>query len=145
MSCTCSNPENQNHYDNAKHKNSNHEINPPFIPVPWWHSGHHAGPQLAGSGTKSAPPPLSREETVLVQVTATVQAMDPAKREVTLKGPLGNVVTFVVEERVKRLDEVMKRHAASSCLHRRQGSRWVVAALPGSSHTFNGQARTVQV
>jgi hypothetical protein len=39
-------------------------------------------------------------------VTAKVEAIDQAKREVTLKGPLGNVVTFVVDERVKRLNEV---------------------------------------
>src|SRR5258705_128071 len=43
--------------------------------------------------TKPASPPLSREETVLVEITATVQAIDTEKREVTLKGPLGNVVT----------------------------------------------------
>jgi len=42
----------------------------------------------------------------LVTVTATVQAIDQEKREVTLKGPLGNVVTFVVDERVRRLNEV---------------------------------------
>ena len=51
-------------------------------------------------------PPLSAEDSVLVTVTATVQAIDMAKREVTLKGPLGNVVTFNVDNRVKRLNEV---------------------------------------
>jgi Cu/Ag efflux protein CusF len=50
--------------------------------------------------------PLSREDAVLVSITASVQAIDLAKREVTLKGPLGNVVTFTVDKRVKRLDEV---------------------------------------
>ncbi len=50
--------------------------------------------------------PLSAERTILVSVTAKVEAIDQAKREVTLKGPLGNVVTFVVDERVKRLNEV---------------------------------------
>ena len=50
--------------------------------------------------------PLTAEESVLVTVTATVQAIDLAKREVTLKGPLGNVVTFTVDQRVKRLGEV---------------------------------------
>ncbi len=49
---------------------------------------------------------LSAERTILVTVTAKVEALDQAKREVTLKGPLGNVVTFVVDERVKRLSEV---------------------------------------
>lgn len=32
--------------------------------------------------------------------------MGLAKREGNLKGPLGNVVTFVVDERVRRLNEV---------------------------------------
>ena len=53
-----------------------------------------------------APKPLSAERTILVTVTAKVQAIDQAKREVTLQGPLGNVVTFVVDERVRRLNEV---------------------------------------
>ena len=56
--------------------------------------------------TKPLAPPLSAERTILVTVTAKVQAIDQAKREVTLKGPLGNVVTFVVDERVRRLNEV---------------------------------------
>ena len=57
--------------------------------------------------TKSAAPkPLSAERSLLVTVTAKVEAVDQAKREVTLKGPLGNVVTFVVDQRVKRLQEV---------------------------------------
>ena len=53
-----------------------------------------------------APQSLSAERNILVTVTAKVTAIDQAKREVTLKGPLGNVVSFVVDERVKRLDEV---------------------------------------
>lgn len=48
---------------------------------------------------------LAREETVLVTVTASVEAIDHATREVTLKGPLGNTVTFTVDQRVKRLNE----------------------------------------
>ena len=54
----------------------------------------------------STPAPLTAERTILVTVTAKVEAIDQAKREVTLKGPLGNVVTFVVDDRVKRLNEV---------------------------------------
>jgi hypothetical protein len=49
--------------------------------------------------------PLSAEQTILVSVTASIEAIDQAKRVVTLKGPLGNTVTFVVDERVKRLNE----------------------------------------
>ena len=50
--------------------------------------------------------PLTREETVLVTVTASVEAIDYTNREVTLKGPLGNTVAFTVDQRVKRLNEV---------------------------------------
>ncbi len=49
---------------------------------------------------------MTREETVLVTITASVEAIDLASREVTLKGPLGNEVTFTVDQRVKRLNEV---------------------------------------
>src|SRR5262245_53725351 len=49
---------------------------------------------------------LARDDTVLVTVTASVESIDLEKREVTLKGPLGNSVTFTVDQRVKRLNEV---------------------------------------
>ena len=49
---------------------------------------------------------MSREEEVLVTMTAKVEAVDVAKREITLKGPLGEVETLTVEKTVKRLDEV---------------------------------------
>lgn len=49
---------------------------------------------------------LGRKQAVLVSVTASVEAIDLKNREVTLKGPLGNEVTFVVDKKVKRLDEV---------------------------------------
>jgi hypothetical protein len=61
---------------------------------------------LAQDASPTTKEPLSAERTVLVTVTAKVEAIDQAKREVTLKGPLGNVVTFVVDKRVKRLNEV---------------------------------------
>ena len=61
---------------------------------------------LAQEQKSSPAPPLSAEESVLVTVTATVQALDQDQREVTLKGALGNVVTFKVDQRVKRLNEV---------------------------------------
>lgn len=61
---------------------------------------------LAQEQKSSAAPPLSAEESLLVTVTATVQAVDHDQRVVTLKGPLGNVVTFKVDQRVKRLNEV---------------------------------------
>jgi Cu/Ag efflux protein CusF len=50
--------------------------------------------------------PLAKREAVQVSVTARVEAIDQATREVTLKGPLGNVVTFTVDKRVTRLNEV---------------------------------------
>jgi len=42
----------------------------------------------------------------LVSVTATVTAIDHKTREVTLKGPSGDSVTFIAGPEVKRLDEV---------------------------------------
>ena len=49
--------------------------------------------------------PLSREKTVLVTVEASIEAVDYTNREVVLKGPLGNKVTFTVDKSVKRFDE----------------------------------------
>lgn len=64
-------------------------------------------PGLAAEGQNpTAGAPLSREEAVLVTVTASVESIDYTNREVTLKGPLGNKVTFAVDQRVKRLNEV---------------------------------------
>ena len=51
-------------------------------------------------------PSMFRKDSVLVTVTASVEAIDLASREITLKGPLGNSVSFTVDQRVKRLDEV---------------------------------------
>ncbi len=56
-------------------------------------------------GTQASAP-MSRQESVLVTVTASVEAVDYANREVVLRGPLGNKVTFIVDPRVKRLNEV---------------------------------------
>jgi hypothetical protein len=43
-----------------------------------------------------------------VEITGTVEAVDYAKRTVTLKGPQGNTRTVKVDPRVKRLNEVKK-------------------------------------
>src|SRR5688572_16544423 len=51
---------------------------------------------------------MSTEEEVLVSMTAKVEAVDLEKRELTLKGPLGDVTTVTVDKAVKRLDEVKK-------------------------------------
>jgi hypothetical protein len=49
---------------------------------------------------------MSREDTVLVTATASVEAINYAKREVSLKGSLGNTMTFTVDERVQRFNEI---------------------------------------
>lgn len=49
---------------------------------------------------------MSVEDEILVSATATVQAVDVEKRELTLKGPLGNVETLRVDPAVKRLNEI---------------------------------------
>jgi hypothetical protein len=50
--------------------------------------------------------PMGRETAILINIKASIQAIDYDKREVTLKGPLGNEVTFTVDKRVKRLNEL---------------------------------------
>jgi len=52
--------------------------------------------------------PLTSEDSVLVYTTAKVEAIDHATREITLKNDLGSVVTFTVDKRVKRLDEIQE-------------------------------------
>jgi Cu/Ag efflux protein CusF len=69
-----------------------------------------AGP-LAAAGADTQTPAdgsatMTREESVLLSETATVEAIDLDTREVTLKGPLGNEVSFVVDQRVRRLNEI---------------------------------------
>ena len=46
------------------------------------------------------------EESTLVTVTATVEAIDQKTRMVTLKGPQGNTVTFKAGEQIKNLSQV---------------------------------------
>ena len=65
-----------------------------------------AGLCVAQDQKSSTSPDLSREMAVLTSITATVQAVDYAKREVTLKTEMGNTVTFVVDKRIERLNEV---------------------------------------
>ena len=49
---------------------------------------------------------MAREDAVLVTITASVEAINQTNREVTVKGPLGNSVTFIADQRVKRLNEI---------------------------------------
>jgi hypothetical protein len=48
---------------------------------------------------------LGREDHILLTVSGTITDIDYTNREVTLKGPQGRTETFVVDEKVKRLDE----------------------------------------
>ena len=61
---------------------------------------------LISQSADTPPGTLARQDTVLVSITASIEAIDMATREVTLKGPLGNSVTFTVDSRVKRLGEM---------------------------------------
>ena len=49
---------------------------------------------------------MTVEDEVLISFTASVQAIDVEKRELILKGPLGNEVTLTVDKGVKRLAEL---------------------------------------
>ncbi len=51
-----------------------------------------------------APKPHSVSETATL--TATITAINPTTREITLKGPEGNSVTFVASDEVKRFSEL---------------------------------------
>jgi hypothetical protein len=61
---------------------------------------------LAGSIIAAQQEPLRREGSALLSVAAKVTAIDLATRVVTLKGPAGNEVTFTVDKRVTRLNEI---------------------------------------
>lgn len=67
-------------------------------------------PPAAGETTKVALAPKGEKPSGVVvdtvEVTAKVEAVDPAKRTVTLRGPDGRVRTIKVDERVRRLEEV---------------------------------------
>src|SRR5512146_546414 len=65
-----------------------------------------ATPVLAQVRPATTDAKLTAEDAVVMSVRATVEAIDLNTREVSLKGPLGNVVTLVVDEKVKRLNEV---------------------------------------
>jgi len=49
--------------------------------------------------------PLARREGMMVTIVARIESIDYTNREVTLKGPLGNEETFIVDKRVKRFNE----------------------------------------
>ena len=55
---------------------------------------------------QTAPNPPAKSKEVLLSIAARVEAINPATREVTLKGPLGNSVKLTVDTRVTRLNEV---------------------------------------
>ena len=67
--------------------------------------GQYCG-SCADENKGGAGAPMSREDAILLTLKASVEAINYDKREVTLKGPLGNVVSFTVDKRVKRLNEV---------------------------------------
>ena len=54
--------------------------------------------------TAAATPVYESERTV--STVATVVSVDPDHRKITLKGPLGNMFTCSVDERVRRLQEI---------------------------------------
>jgi len=73
--------------------------------------GNDSQPTAAQTQPKPAPAadsaakPLGVEDAVLVSVTAKVEAINHQTREVTLRGPQGNVVSFVADPKVERLNE----------------------------------------
>jgi len=59
-----------------------------------------------GLGACATAPPEPAEVVDVEEVTATVTAIDPAKRLVTLRGPEGNEATFEVSPEVRNLSQV---------------------------------------
>lgn len=59
----------------------------------------------------------TRKETVLTNVTATVDAIDHKTREVTLKDPSGNQFTFTAGPEIKRLEEVQVGDTVNAKYH----------------------------
>lgn len=59
---------------------------------------------LAATVAAQAPKPLSKSESVTVK--ATIEAINPTDRTVTLKGPQGNLVVVQADKRVKRFDKL---------------------------------------
>jgi Cu/Ag efflux protein CusF len=54
----------------------------------------------------AGPASAAREIWQIISVTAEVLKVEPEKREITLKDPLGDVTILSVDKRVKRLDEI---------------------------------------
>ncbi len=50
--------------------------------------------------------PLSGKQSIVVTVTATVQSLNYETREATLRGELGNTISFLVDDSVQRLNEI---------------------------------------
>src|SRR5688572_11396852 len=61
---------------------------------------------LAQDAKPATQPTPNLGEAVLIDITATVQAIKPETRELTLKNQQGNVVTVKVDQRVQRFDEI---------------------------------------
>jgi hypothetical protein len=56
--------------------------------------------------TSAGDKPLAKEKWIRVKIKASVENINSEKREVTLKGPRGNLVTLTATEAVKRFDEI---------------------------------------
>src|SRR5689334_5847808 len=73
--------------------------------LPWRLSSLLAVLTLAAcSSTPTAP--KARGEAAGVKVSATVESVDVPGRRITLKGPRGNVETYLVDKEVRRLAEI---------------------------------------
>ncbi len=67
-----------------------------------------AAPKAAAPAAEPAKAPEVRVAGETAKITATVEAIDQKTREVTLKGPKGNKVSFVAGPEVKNLAQVQK-------------------------------------
>ncbi len=95
---------------------------------------------LMAGETKSGQPTVTRAR--VVTLTATVEAIDVAKRLVTLKGPRGNVVTVTVDERVKNLPQVQVGDQVTVKYYEALALRVLAPGEAASSPSATGAAAT---
>ncbi len=56
--------------------------------------------------TSAGDKPFAKEKWIRVNIQASVENINAEKREITLKGPQGNLVTLTASEAIKRFDEI---------------------------------------
>jgi hypothetical protein len=94
--------------DFAFARNPQAQPQPPEPAAPTYSVAVAAPPEPAepvAVGAPAQPETLRRSDSVALNYTGTITDIDHATREMTLKGPEGNLETFVVDKKVQRFSE----------------------------------------